>query len=118
MPKNASFYKPFKLKYVLCNIIGNGPEVSTWTTDNKNNRIPVFFDTKADAAQEIIDNAQCVVNAIQRGDYTEDRLEDCFSEFIAEAMLDKTGHLYIRELPNEVGSQHIVYDGKISGIVK
>lgn len=117
MPRNASYYKPFKLKYVLCHVIGDGPEVSTWTEDNKGNRIPLFFDTKIDAAQEIIDHAQCVIDAIKNKHYTEDRLEDCFTDFICEAMLDKKGHLLIRELPNAVGHQFIIYDNNIINLI-
>lgn len=106
-------YKPFKKKYVICEINSSGtPEVSTFTNDNKGNRIPLFLDTKADAVIEIADHMKAIADAVKRGNYYENRLEDAFEKFIAEATLSKQGHLIIIN-PDGKYDFNVIFDDSI-----
>lgn len=108
--------KPFKLKYVVCRRDANGEaEVSTFTEDNKRNRIPCFFDTPAEAVIEIADHMKCVAEAVQSGDYTEDRLDDAFGDFVANCSLTKTGNFQIW-IPGE-HEDEVIYDGKYNSFI-
>lgn len=108
--------KPFKLKYVICRRDANGEaEVSTFTEDNKRNRIPCFFDTPAEAVIEIADHMKCVAEAVQSGDYTEDRLDDAFGDFVAHCSLTKTGNFQIW-IPGE-HEDEVIYDGKYNSFI-
>lgn len=41
----------------------------------------------AEAVLEIADHMKCVAEAVQKGDYEEDRLDDAFGDFVAHCSL-------------------------------
>jgi len=104
-------YKAFDNKFVLCTEIGGSLEISCWT-DKRKKRIPVFFNTKADAVLEIADNIKSIAEAVKQKDYTEDHLDDIYDEVIANAQLDVTGHLFVyRESEDNI--KEVIYNDNI-----
>ena len=104
-------YKAFDNKFVLSTEIGGSLEISCWT-DKRKKRIPVFFNTKADAVLEIADNIKSIAEAVKQKDYTEDHLDDIYDEVIANAQLDVTGHLFVyRESEDNI--KEVIYNDNI-----
>lgn len=87
--------KAFDEKYVIYNHANGQPEVSCFTEDKRGNRIPMIFDTAADAVIEIADHMRLTAEAVKKGDMSEDSLDEPFDSHVAKCSLDKKGNFEV-----------------------
>lgn len=110
-------YKPFDNKFVVIRRDEEGASIAFFTVDQRNNRIPMFYDTAADAVIAIGENMIRIAEAVKKGDIDSSNLNEGFSHFVASASLDKEKHLLVTIMNDENnpwgGEEEIVYDDNI-----
>jgi hypothetical protein len=110
-------YKEFKQKFVIMQGNPEGAsEIALFSDDEKNNRLPLFVDSAAQAVIEIASHMQSIAEAVLMEYLDEDSLDEAFDHFVAKASLTRDGHLYIwRDGEYE---DDILYDDHISHVIK
>lgn len=111
--------KAFDLKYVIFSRVGGSPEVSCFTEDKRRNRVPMIFDTAADAVIEIADHMRLVAEAVKRGDMLEENLDEAFDKHVAQCSLDKKGNfeVWIEDGSDESYEPETIYSGTYNKFV-
>lgn len=91
-------------------------EITTHTTDVRNNQIPVIYKTRAEATIELGEHISSIGEAVKKGHMHEDRLDD-LNDFIAEYEIDINGQVHIFVV-HENENIDTLYEGHFNNLVK